>query len=206
MKKSLAILIVVLTITMATTLVLARNLPAITAVNKVSYKSMLQSYFHPVLHGYGIGFNESNYITAKWHIVNVRILAKNQIREIVSNSNSTDWSQLRAEIQTALQNQGTEIKKGRIRIGNTDYVLTNILVSNETATADIREMPVYATCVQQNISAEDCESNATKVGDFSLTKKTEAFEDNRTDPRVWAGILNFKNVQYTFVTFAYPRW
>jgi len=206
MKKSLAILIVVLTITMATTLVLARNLPAITAVNKVSYKSMLQSYFHPVLHGYGIGFNESNYITAKWHIVNVRILAKNQIREIVSNSNSTDWSQLRAEIQTALQNQGTEIKKGRIRIGNTDYVLTNILVSNETATADIREMPVYATCVQQNISAEDCESNATKVGDFSLTKKIEAFEDNRTDPRVWAGIMNFKGVQYTFVTFAYPRW
>jgi len=204
MKKSLALFVII--IAMTTTLVLARNLPAMTVANKLSYKTMLQNYFHPVLHGYGIGFNESSYLTAKWNIINVRILARNTIRQIASATNATDWSQLRAEIQTALQNSGTEIKKGRIRIGGTDYILTNITVSNETATADIREMPVYATCNQQNISAEDCEISTTKVGDLSLTKKTEAYEDNSTDPRVWAGILNFKNVTYTFVTFAYPRW
>lgn len=206
MKKTLVLLIIISIIALSTTMVLARKLPAIENVQKNAFKTMLQNYFHPVLHGYGIGFTNETYITAKWHMVNVKILAKNRIREIIGNTSATEWSQVRAEIENALQNEGTEIKKGRIRIGNMNYLLTNILVSNDTASADIREMPVYSNCAQQNVSAEDCELNTTLVGSLSLTKKTKAIEDTQTDPKVWAGILNFKDVTYTFVTFAYPRW
>jgi hypothetical protein len=83
--------------------------------------------------------------------------------------------------------------------------MTNIQVSNQTLTADINQMPVYSTCAQQNISAEDCENSAQKIGDISIAKKTEAIESNNGDPRVWAGTLDFNSVAYTFVSFAYPR-
>jgi hypothetical protein len=204
MKKVL-ILVAVFLICIST-IVVAKRLPTIATNQRTEFKTMLKNYFHPVLHGYGIGFTSDTYITAKWHIVNVKILARNRIREIISGTNTSEWSQVRDEIQNALQNEGTEIKKGRIRIGNTTYLLTNIQVSDETASADIREMPDYEDCKQQNISAEECETNAEKVGDMSLTKKTKAFEEIQGDPRVWAGTLNFKEVEYTFVTFAYPRW
>jgi len=204
MKKVL-ILVAVFLICIST-IVVAKRLPTIATNQRTEFKTMLKNYFHPVLHGYGIGFTSDTYITAKWHIVNVKILARNRIREIISGTNTSEWSQVRDEIQNALQNEGTEIKKGRIRIGNTTYLLTDIQVSDETASADIREMPDYEDCKQQNISAEDCETNAEKVGDLSLTKKTKAFEEIQGDPRVWAGTLNFKEVEYTFVTFAYPRW
>jgi len=204
MKKVL--ILVALVLICISTIAVAKRLPAIATNQRTEFKTMLKNYFHPVLHGYGIGFTSDTYITAKWHIINVKILARNRIREIISGTNTSDWSQLREEIQNALQNEGTEIKKGRIRIGNTTYLLTDIQVSNDTASADIREMPDYEDCKQQNISAEECETNAENVGDLSLTKKTKAIEEIQGDPRVWAGTLNFKEVEYTFVTFAYPRW
>lgn len=207
MKTILGLLIIGLVITVTASIVFARNLPAITVANKVAYKTMLQTYFHPVLHGYGIGFTSDTYITAKWYITNVKILSRDKIKEIISGANNTtDWSQIKDEIQNALQSEGNEIKKGRIGIGKTNYLLTNIQVSNNTASADIREIANYSACKQSNTSAEDCENNAQQVGSLSLTKKTEAIEDNQADPRVWAGTLVFKNVTYTFVTFAYPRW
>ena len=210
MKTILAILVIAIALTAISVYAPqgeGKNLQAMTVANKLEYKTMLKNYFHPVMHGYGIGFTSDTYITAKWHITDVRILAKNRIREIISGvNNTTDWSQIKQEIQDALQSEGNEIKKGRIMIGKTNYVLTNILISNNTATADIRELPDYSACKQANTTAEDCENNTALVGSLSLTKKTKAIEDAQGDPKVWAGTLTFRNVTYTFVTFAYPKW
>ncbi len=202
----LALVLIVLMVSVSAYIVYARKLPSITGNQRTAFKTMLKNYFHPVLHGYGIGFTADTYVTAKWHITNVRILATNRIKNIISGSNTTDWSQVRAEIQNALQDEGTLIKKGRIRIGKTNYLLTNIEVSNSTASADIKTIPNYTACKKVNTSAEDCENNSEKVGDITVTKKTNAIEEATADPRVWGGILNFNNIEYTFVTFAYPRW
>ncbi len=202
--KLLVIILAVSTITVTASAVLAKNLPAMTASSKLSYRSMLQNYFHPVLNGYGIGISGDTYVTARWHITSVRTLNMSDIKQIVSGTNATDWSHLREEIQNALKNSGIVTQKGRIVIGNTTYVLTDIQVSNTTASADIRDLPNYATCKQQNTSAEDCENNASKVGSLSLSKKTNALQD--TKDKVWAGTLVFREVTYTFVTFAYPKW
>lgn len=199
------VLFAILSIILTSTIVFAIRLPAITAANKFSYKSMLQNYFHNVNYGYGIGLNNDNYLIARWQIVNARTLNVSEIKNIVSSSNATDWPQLRQEIQNALQTEANVVKKGRIRIGNTTYVMTNVQVNNQTLIADINEMPAYSTCAQQNISAEDCENNVQKIGDISIARKTEAIQSNGADPRVWAGTLDFNNVAYTFVSFVYPR-
>jgi hypothetical protein len=202
--KTLALLVIVLAVSITASVAFAKNLPAITSSNKIAYKSMLQTYFKPVFDGYGIGLSGDTYVTARWYITSVRTLNVSGIKQIVSSTNATDWSQLRQEIQNALKNSGIVTQKGRIMIGNTTYVLTNIQISNTTASADIRELPNYTTCKEQNTSAEDCENNAAQVGSLSLSKKTNALQD--TKEKVWAGTLIFKSVTYTFVTFAYPRW
>ena len=203
--KILTLLIITLVISVSASMVFARNLPAITAANKLGYKEMLKNYFHPVLHGYGIGFTNDTYITAKWHITDVKILPMSKIKEIISGSNASDWSEIKEQIRNAIQTEGTTITKGRIKIGDTNYLLTNIQTSNNTASADIRKIPNFDTCAQSNTSAEDCENSAEKIGDISLTKKTKAIEETSTEQRVWAGTLNFNNVTYTFVTFAFPK-
>jgi len=202
--KTLALLVIVLAVSITASVAFAKNLPSITSSNKIAYKSMLQTYFKPVFDGYGIGLSGDTYVTARWYITSVRTLNVSGIKQIVSSTNATDWSQLRQEIQNALKNSGIVTQKGRIMIGNTTYVLTNIQISNTTASADIRELPNYTTCKEQNTSAEDCENNAAQVGSLSLSKKTNALQD--TKEKVWAGTLIFKSVTYTFVTFAYPRW
>ena len=213
MKEILALSIIALVVIITASTVLAVNtpnirsyikLPEVTVTNKVEYKTMLKNYLSPVFDGYGIGINGDNYITAKWYITHVRTLPMDKIREIISNTNSTTWSELKNDIQKVIQAEGNTTTKGRIKIGNTTYLLTNIQISNTTASADIRNMPNYNTCKQSNISAEDCESNSQKVGDLSIAKKTNVNTDENT--RVWAGTLNFNSVTYSFVAFAYPKW
>jgi hypothetical protein len=206
MKKILILVILVVIVTASLAFarsVMARNLPAITAANKLDYKNMLKNYLMPINNGYGIGFSGDNYITARWYITSVKTLNITLIKEIVSNSNATEWSQLRQQIQNALQTQGQTTTKGRISIGKTIYILTDISVSNSTATSNIRQMPDYSSCTSQNISAEQCESAAALVGDFSLSKKTNAL-NTTTNEQVWAGTLDFNSVSYTFMTFSYP--
>jgi len=203
MKKILGLVVVLISV--AASVVFARNLPAITIANKLEYKNMIRNYLSPVNHGYGIGFNNDNYVTAKWYITNVRTLNMSEIKEIVKNSNATDWSQLRSQIQSVLQAQGIEVIKGRISIGKIIYILTDINVTNSTVAANIREMPIYSNCKDQNITAEQCENMTTQVGSLLLTKKTSAIETEANEPKVWAGTLNFNSTTYTFVTFTYPR-
>lgn len=210
--KKILILVVILVVSMAASLVFAlnipnirgmRGLPAITVTDKLDYKNMLKNYLMPINNGYGIGFNGDNYITARWYITSVKTLNMTLIKEIVSNSNATSWSQLRQQIQNALQTEGQTTTEGRISIGKTIYILTDINVSNTTATSNIRQLPDYSNCTSQNISAEQCESAAALVGDFTLSKKTSAL-NTTTNEQVWAGTLDFNSVSYTFVTFSYP--
>ena len=175
---------------------------------KNQFKQSLKSYFSPVLHGYGIGFTNDTYITAKFQISQVRILRRNVVNAMIREAkqgNNTDWDALRARVMAALEQDPETVPKGRIMIDRTNYVLANIVVSNTSFTADINEIPDYAACVQANTSAEDCENNANNVGQISISKKTKASQEVPGDPKVWAGTLTFNDVAYTFVTFAYPR-
>jgi len=210
MKKILVLAIIALVVIITASTVFAINmhamkLPAITSANKLEYKTMLKSYLNPVFDGYGIGINGDNYITAKWHISHLKTLSFGEIKNIINNTNSTNWSELKEEIQNAIQSEGNTTTKGRIKIGNTTYLLTNIQITNTTASADIRNMPDYNACKQSNTSAENCESSTTKVGDLSLAKKTNAINTDDKS-RVWAGTLNFNSIAYTFLAFAFPRW
>ena len=179
----------------------------ITAQQKNQFKETLRNYFNPVIHGYGIGFTEENYITARWQITQIRMLSTSQVRTAIQASvqgNETDWDAVRERVRNALVSASTE-RKGRVRIEGIDYVLTNMIVSNESLTADIREIPDYAACRAANITADDCESNSTKVGDVSISKRTKPNQEIPGEPNVWAGTMNYDDVAYTFVTFAYPR-
>jgi hypothetical protein len=179
----------------------------ITAIQKNQFKETVRSYFNPVLHGYGIGFTDQNYITARWQITQVRMLSTSQVRSTVQAStqeNETDWDAVRERVRNALSSASTE-RRGRVRIEGTDYVLVNIVVSNDSLTADIRELPDYIACRDANTTAADCETNSAKVGDVSITKRTKPNQERAGEPNVWAGTMNYNSVAYTFVTFAYPR-
>jgi hypothetical protein len=202
MKKILGLLIVVLVVSMTTAVYAKRMMPSMTDDNRVAYKNMLKNYLHPVMSGYGIGLLGDNYLTAKWSVVEVRTLSTSQIKDIVNRSNATSWSELKDEVQNALRNAST-VKKARIEIGSTNYVLTNIQVSNTTLSAEIRSLPNYEACKSQNITDTDCENNAQLMGSLSVAKKN-AVLDSKTNTKVWAGTLNFNSTAYTFVSFANP--
>jgi hypothetical protein len=222
MRKILGLFIAVLVISVTASMVFAREAEvgddrgnvaknndsakglAMKLQDREIIKSALKTQFSPVIHGYGIGFTDGSYITAKWQFVNVKTLSMDSIKDIVSKSNSTSWSDLKEELKTKLRASETVVSKGRLRIGRTDYILTNIQISNSTASADIRKMPDYDSCKQSNTSAEICESNSEKFGEMSLTKQTQAIEDE-SNAKVWAGTLSLNSTSYTFVTFAYPR-
>ena len=200
------ILVAILAIILTTTIAFA--LPKPMQAHKEGFKTMLKNYLSPVIHGYGIGFTGDTYITAKWHITDIKILSRNEIRNVIQNSkaeNVTDWSTVRERIRTQLEANGTSVKKGRIKISGTTYLLTNIVTSDASATADINEMPNWETCKNQNTTAEDCETSSTKVGEISITKKTRVDQEVVNEPRVWAGTLKLNNIDYTFVTLVYPR-
>ena len=178
----------------------------ITAVQKNQYKETLRNYFTPVIHGLGIGFTDENYVTARWNIIGVRLLSQERIRTLIQESkqgNETDLDALRERIRNSLASSTQTVRKGRIRISGEDYALVNIVVSDGSATADIVDVPDYSACKAANTSAEDCETNSSKVGDLSLTKKTSV--EASGEPNVWAGALNLDGTAYTFVTFVYPR-
>jgi hypothetical protein len=183
------------------------NLQSMTVASKNMFKTMVQNFFSPVIHGWGIGYDcdSDDYVTAKFYIINVRNLARNRVTEIIRNArqtNVTDWSTVRDRIQNALENEGTEIKKGRISIDGENFVLTNIQ-TGDTLSADIREIPDYTSCKTENVTADDCELNAEKVGDITITKR--AGIELPGEPKAWGGTLNFKEVSYKFVALAYPR-
>ncbi len=204
MKK----LVVIALVAMVLTATIVFALPKPLQNNKDAFKTMLKDYLSPVLHGYGIGFTQDNYITAKWHITNIKILNKTEIKDVIQKAKSenvADWNTMLVRIKSELDTNGMIAKKGRIRMEGKDYLLTTIQVSDANATAEIREMPDWNACKQQNVSAEDCEENATNIGNISLTKKTRANQEISGEPRVWAGTLNFNNTAYTFVTLVYPR-
>ncbi|MFH1473556.1 MAG: hypothetical protein ABIE55_01545 [Candidatus Aenigmatarchaeota archaeon] len=194
--------------TTATAVKTAATPAAIPVNQKNQFKQTLRNYFKPVNHGYGIGFTEETYITAKWHITNVKILPRvnvnTMIRE-VKQGNNTDWDALRTRIREALNAGTTTVKKGRIRIEGRDYALTNIVVSSESITADINQVPNYSACKNDDLSAEDCETSSEKVGDISMTKKTKASQEVAGREKVWAGTLTLNGIGYTFVTFVYPK-
>lgn len=204
MKKIIIVAIVAIVLT--TTIAFA--LPKPLQSNKDAFKTMLKDYLNPVLHGYGVGFNQDNYITAKWYITNIKILNITEIRKVMQRAKSenvTDWSTMLVKIKSELDTNGIIAKKGRIRIDGEDYLLTRIQVYESNATADIREMPDWNACKQQNVSEDDCETGSTKVGGLSLTKRTRPNQEISNEPRAWAGTMNFNSTAYTFVTLVYPR-
>ena len=181
---------------------------SISAQQKNQLKETVRNYFSPLNHGYGIGFTDETYITAKWYITNVRVLARNNINAIIREAkqgNNTDWDAARERIRTALDDAVTVVKKGRIRIDGTTYALVNIVIDDEMATADIVEVPDYTACKEANVTAEECENSAENVGDISITKKTKADQETAGREKVWAGTLTLNSMEYTFVTFVYPR-
>ncbi|MBN2203166.1 MAG: hypothetical protein JW700_03200 [Candidatus Aenigmarchaeota archaeon] len=178
----------------------------ITAAQKNQFKQTLRNYFSTANHGYGIGFTEDNYITAKWYISNVKIIDRAQVNQMVmeaKHNDETDWDAVRERVREALGSETATVKKGRIRISKTDYALTSIIVSESAVTADISELPDYVACDEAELSAEECETNAEKVGELSITRKASTSDAN--EPNVWAGTLTLSDIVYTFVTFAYPR-
>jgi hypothetical protein len=201
-------LVVIALVAMVLTATMSFALPKPLQNNKDAFKTMLKDYLSPVLHGYGIGFTQDNYITAKWYITNIKILNKTEIKDVIQKAKSenvADWNTLLVRVKADLDTNGMIAKKGRIRMEGKDYLLTKIQVSDTNATAEIREMPDWNACKQQNVSAEDCEENATNIGNISFTKKTRANQEISGEPRVWAGTLNFNSTAYTFVTLVYPR-
>jgi hypothetical protein len=181
----------------------------ISNVQKTALKATLRNYFSTVIHGYGIGFTEENYIIAKWYVTNVRTLNRANINAIIRQAkqgNETDWDAVRERVREALVSVYTTIKKGRISIEGGNYILTSIFVTNESMTADIREIPDYESCQELvEFDAEMCEENSDKVGEIAISKRTKPQQEIAGEPRVWAGTLTFNDVRYTFVTFAYPR-
>jgi hypothetical protein len=180
----------------------------ITAVQKNAIKTTLKSYFTPVKHGYGIGFTEDTYITAKWYVTQVRVLNRANVNTMIREAkqgNVTDWDAVRERVRTELASAYTTARKGRIRIEGINYLLTNIVVSDESITADIREIPDYSVCKEANTTAEACEDSSDKVGEITISKRTKPEQEIAGEPSVWAGTMTYNNVEYTFVTFAYPR-
>lgn len=176
---------------------------------RLAFTNMVRNYLSPVIHGFGIGFDctRDSYITAKFHVLNVRVLPFDQVLSIIreerNKSQVVDWSAVRERIRAAIDANGTIISKGRISINGTMYVLTNIVKTDTSFSAEIREVPNYTTCKQQNISAEQCELRSEKVGSISLTKGEATGLPSA--PYIWKGTLEFKGATYKFGAFAYPR-
>jgi hypothetical protein len=208
MKKTVLLTMIAITVILSATVVLARQLPSITNVDKIMFKNLVQGYFHPSITGWGIGLNtqQDSYLVAKFHAVTVTTLSRNQVLQILKDAksgNATDWSDVRDRIRDALDANGTTIAKGMIQINKESYILTGMVKTETTFNGTIRAKPDYSACVSANISTEDCESQSTKIGDLSLTRKTAELDQSKD--RVWAGTMNFNSTAYTFVALVNPR-
>lgn len=206
-KIGLLILVSVIVMTLSITVVSAK-LGMIRQTERDMFKNMVKNYLSPAINGWGIGLNTASdtYSAVKFHVVSVKILPRVDIADILKQAKSenvSDWSVVKDRLNAALNANGTVMSKGRIQVNKEKYILTNIVKTETTVSADIRNMPNYETCKTQNVSAENCETNSTKVGDFSLARKTAEFEQGKD--RVWAGTLNFNSTAYTFVALVNPR-
>lgn len=204
MKKAVLLLVATLLISSVT----AFELPRIGETERQAFTNMLRNYFLPTIHGWGIGYDCTSdaYLTAKFFVVNVKTLPYDQIVSILREakaSNTTDWFQIRERVRAAIEANGTIITKGRISINGTKYLLTNIVKTEASLTADIRSIPDFASCKQQGISYEQCELQGAKVGSISLAKATQT--ELPGEPKVWAGTLEFNGKTYKFVALTYPR-
>ena len=183
------------------------TLPRITTQEKERFKEMLRNYFIPVIHGWGIGYDCANdeYITAKFFIVSVKILPRDQIVSILrqARNEGLGWSQIRERMRNAIEENGTIISKGRISINGTRYLLTNIQKTESSASADIRTIPNFTACKEEGVSISDCELRGEKVGSITINKRAQT--ELPGEPKVWAGTLSFKGIDYKFVALAYPR-
>ena len=205
--KKIFLVVSILAILLTANIAAARELPSITAVHKDLFKTMIKNYFLPVIHGWGIGYDcaSDTYITVKFHVVSVKIIPRTQTVEIIREAkvgNVTGWPEVRDRVKAAIDTNGTTMSKGRISVNGTEYILTNITKTEDSWSAIIREMPNYTSCKELNISAEDCESSATQVGDVSVTKRVTTGLPG--EPRIWAGNLTYNTVDYKFITLAYP--
>jgi hypothetical protein len=207
MKKFVLVTIAISLILLAG-LAAARSLPRIRNVEIEMFRNMIKNYFSTVINGWGIGLNteKDSYIVTKFNAISVKTLTRAQIVDIIKQAkeeNITDWATIKDRIKAAIDTNSTIINKGMIQINREKYLLTNIVISNTTASAVIKILPDYSGCKSQNISNEDCENQSTKVGDMSITKKTAEFEPNKD--RVWAGNLNFNDTAYTYLVLVLSR-
>lgn len=208
MKKTVLLIMIAITVILSATVVLAKQLPSITNVDKSMFKNLVQVYFHPSITGWGIGLNtqQDSYLVAKFHAVTVTTLSRNQVLQILKDAkagNATNWSDIRDRLKDALDANGTTIVKGMIQINKETYILTGMVKTETTFNGTIRAKPDYSACVSANISTEDCENQSTKIGDLSLTRKTAELDQSKD--RVWAGTMNFNSTAYTFVALVNPR-
>ena len=208
MKKTVLLTMIAITVILSATVVLAKQLPSITNVDKDMFKNLVQGYLHPSITGWGIGLNtqQDSYLVAKFHAVTVKTLPRDQILQILRDAkagNATDWSDVRDRISDAIVANGTNVSKGMIQVNKVTYILTGIVKTDTAFNGTIRVKPDYSACVSANISTENCENQATKIGDLSITRKTAELDQSKD--RVWAGRMNFNSTAYTFVALVNPR-
>ncbi|MBI5061062.1 MAG: hypothetical protein HZB67_02010 [Candidatus Aenigmarchaeota archaeon] len=213
MKKQFLVfsILAILAISILATTAMAKpekSLKQITKENKDEFKDMLKSYLRPQIHGWGIGYDcaGDTQISVKFQMTDIKILPRSQIINTIKDARASgdkDWSDVREEIKNALAANGTEIIKGRISINGVKYLLMNVTTSDTNASADIKQLPDYAACKQQNLSAEQCESNVAKIGDMTITRRVQT--ELPGEPRLWGGTLNFNSTAYKLVAIVYPR-
>lgn len=208
MKKVVLLSLVTVAILFSATLASAKISGTLGEAEKGMFKDLVKQNINPAVTGWGIGLNTASdsYLVAKFHAVSLKSLPRKEILQILkdarASSNTVTWAEVRDRIKAAIDANATAVVKGRMQINKEQYVLTGIVKSETAFTGDIRTMPNYTTCNAANVSAEDCESQSTKIGDLSLTRKTA--ELNAEKHRVWAGTMNFNNTAYTFVALVNP--
>lgn len=189
-------------------LVAARALPALRAADTTSFKNMVKNYFRPVVTGWGIGINteQDSYLAARFHAVTIKTLSNARIREIIREAkagNETSWTGVRNRLQAALDDEGSTKVIARVNINKVNYILTGIVRNETYFKGTIREKPDYSACTAANTSTEDCELQATQVGELWLTRKEAEFEGGRD--RIWAGRMEFNETDYIFVALVNPK-
>ncbi len=208
MKNALVLSAVMMALLASLTFVSARELPSMGELEKNMFKDLAKQSINPAISGWGIGLNAASdsYLTAKFQLVSQKILPRQGILQILKDAkadNASTWSGVRDRVKAAIDANSTVVSKGRIQINKNMYILTGISRTNTTFSADIRSKPDYTACAAANVSAEDCENQAAKAGDISLTKKTSEVNPERY--RIWAGTLDFNNTAYTFVALVNPQ-
>ncbi len=208
MKKTVLFSMITIALVFSAGLAMAKSLPVMKEVEKNMFKDLAKQNINPAITGWGLGLNTASdsYLVAKFHAVSEKTLPRKEILRILKdakagNGNAT-WSEIKDSVKAAIAANSTTVSKGRVQINRETFILSGISRTNTTFTADIRSKPDYTACSASNVSSEDCESNSTKAGDLSLTKKMSEINPERH--KLWAGTLNFNGTAYTFVALVNP--